>query len=69
VALMTVLRVPRWIDRQTKSQHCQAQRNSYRVSELLKCNGIIWIYMDDCYIISSERDCRIERVNDRGWRS
>ena len=69
MALTTVLRVPRWTDRQTESQHYQAQRNSYRVSELLKCNGIKRIYMDDCYIISSERDCRIERVNDRGWRS
>jgi hypothetical protein len=27
VALMTVLRVPRWIDRQTESQHCQTQWN------------------------------------------
>jgi hypothetical protein len=63
VALMNVLRVPRWIDRQTESQHCQAQRNSYRVSELLEFNGIKQIYMDGCYIISSKRDCQIERVN------
>ncbi len=41
VALMTVLRVPRWIDRQTKSQHCQAQRNSYR---LIGCAAFVMLY-------------------------
>jgi hypothetical protein len=54
----------RQTDREPALPNSMEQLQSIRT---MKSNRNKQIYMDDCYMISSERDCRVERVAKRSW--
>jgi hypothetical protein len=54
------------MDRQTdKEPALPSSTEQLQSIGTMKRNRTKQIYMDDCYMISSERDCRIERVAKR----